>query len=57
MIRYKHPQTGAEIVTSNDGIPKKSPRVRKGEAVTTADIVRGPDNKFHRKGEVDETTR
>jgi hypothetical protein len=56
MIRYKHPDTGKEVISSNDHVPKDA---RKGKApvITTADIERGPDGKFHRKGQADEKSR
>lgn len=46
MIRYKHPITGADIVTSSDGAPKEPCNI--GRHYTTPDVkpedvVRLPD--------------
>ena len=49
MIRYKHPETGNEIITSNDGQPKAAHKGRKDVMITTADIERDASGKFYRK--------
>lgn len=60
MIRYKHPDTGKEVISSNDHVPRRG-RKEKAPTITTADIARGPDGKFHRvileKGQTDEKSK
>ena len=52
MIRYKHPQLGTEVITTNDGLPEKPKRDRPGSVITTNDLDR--DRKPIKKGDHDE---
>jgi len=53
MIKYRNPN-GKEVISSNDHVPRPGRKDRKDEVITTADITRGLDNKFDKKGGQDE---
>ncbi len=51
MIKYKN-EKGVEVITTGSGPAKPASKKRDASVITTADLERGKDGRFHRKGQV-----